>query len=204
MPGSAGAWPMSASSSVRCVSRRSRGSRRSTMRVGASGTALIRTPRCSSSPLNDWRCRSSATCTATAVPDSIRSSGSPSAGRAAGGAGKVNRKREPWPGVLSQDRFPPISCASCREIVSPSPVPPYSRVVDPSAWVKASNRLPNALASIPMPVSTTPSSSCGACASAPGSIRPSMVTQPSCVNFTALPTRFSSTWRNRAGSICAT
>ena len=45
----------------------------------------------------------------------------------------VNQKVEPWPGVLSTPIWPPISSTSCLEIASPNPVPPYLRVVEPSA-----------------------------------------------------------------------
>ena len=39
----------------------------------------------------------------------------------------------PLPGVLSTPTVPPISSASCLLMTSPSPVPPYLRVVDGSA-----------------------------------------------------------------------
>ena len=44
----------------------------------------------------------------------------------------------PWPGSLSTQIRPPISCTRVDEIVRPSPVPPKRRVVDPSAWLNAS------------------------------------------------------------------
>ena len=39
----------------------------------------------------------------------------------------------PAPGVLSTQMRPPISCTRFDEIVKPRPVPPYRRVIDPSA-----------------------------------------------------------------------
>ena len=45
----------------------------------------------------------------------------------------------PCPGVLSTQMRPPIICDERRtEMVRPSPVPPYVRVMEPSAWLKAS------------------------------------------------------------------
>ena len=43
----------------------------------------------------------------------------------------------PLPGTLSSQMRPPIIFVSWPAMVSPSPVPPNSRVVEPSAWVKA-------------------------------------------------------------------
>ena len=43
----------------------------------------------------------------------------------------------PWPGRLSTPIASPINWANCLQIASPNPVPPYFRVVEPSAWVKA-------------------------------------------------------------------
>ena len=73
---------------------------------------------------------------------------------------------DPSPGILSTVTSPPIKRASFPVIASPSPVPPYRRVVDASAWEKAWNRSPTCSAVIPMPVSLTrkttksPSSPC--------------------------------------------
>src|SRR5690242_18774927 len=44
----------------------------------------------------------------------------------------VNQKRLPTAGSLSTPISPPSSSTSCLEIESPSPVPPYFRVLDPS------------------------------------------------------------------------
>src|SRR5689334_18229088 len=39
----------------------------------------------------------------------------------------------PWPASLSSQILPPIKWTSREQIVRPKPVPPYSRVVEPSA-----------------------------------------------------------------------
>ena len=52
----------------------------------------------------------------------------------------VNQNVEPCPSTLRTPIFPPIISTSCLEIARPNPVPPYLRVVEPSAWVKAWNR----------------------------------------------------------------
>ena len=49
------------------------------------------------------------------------------------GAGRRTVNVEPTPGSESTSRSPPIIRHSWREIVSPSPVPPYSRLVEASA-----------------------------------------------------------------------
>ena len=49
----------------------------------------------------------------------------------------VKWKVVPTPGVLSTQTVPCISSTSCATIDSPSPVPPYSRVVEVSAWANA-------------------------------------------------------------------
>ena len=54
-------------------------------------------------------------------------------------AASVNQKVLPWPSSLSAPISPPISSTSRLEIASPRPVPPYRRVVEPSAWVNGSN-----------------------------------------------------------------
>ena len=67
-------------------------------------------------------------------------------GRRRGGAFATAKLAVKWnvlplPASLSTQRRPPISCTSCDEMVRPSPVPPYVRVVEPSACVKASKTL---------------------------------------------------------------
>ena len=69
--------------------------------------------------------------------------------------GTVNRKTDPDPGSLSAPMLPPINSTNCLQMASPSPVPPYFLVVEPSACTKGWNNFPNALGAIPMPVSAT-------------------------------------------------
>ena len=47
----------------------------------------------------------------------------------------------PLPTSLSTHSRPPILCTSCDEMASPSPVPPYLRVVEASSCENALNRL---------------------------------------------------------------
>ena len=47
--------------------------------------------------------------------------------------GTVNQKVLPRFGSLSRPISPPMSSTSCLQMLSPRPVPPYTRVVDPSA-----------------------------------------------------------------------
>src|SRR6266446_5896137 len=53
----------------------------------------------------------------------------------------VNQNVDPSPDVLLTPICPPISSTNCFEIDKPNPVPPYLRVVDPSACVNAWNNL---------------------------------------------------------------
>ena len=57
-------------------------------------------------------------------------------------AGMRMVKVEPSPGVLSTETSPPIIWQIFRVIARPRPVPPYLRVVEASAWVKAWNSRP--------------------------------------------------------------
>src|SRR5437868_5171357 len=50
-----------------------------------------------------------------------------------GPSARVNENLDSLPAVLSTWIVPPISPTSCLEIASPSPVPPYRRVVEASA-----------------------------------------------------------------------
>ncbi len=70
----------------------------------------------------------------------------PCAGSAATGALIVNENVAPRPGPpLSAHIVPPISSASRLLMASPSPVPPYLRVVEASAWLNFWKRLADAL-----------------------------------------------------------
>ena len=52
-------------------------------------------------------------------------------------AGRRMVKVEPWPGSLATVMSPPIIWQKRRLIASPSPVPPYLRVVEASAWTNS-------------------------------------------------------------------
>ncbi len=87
-----------------------------------------------------------------------------SAGCAAGGrvTGPFARPKRavkwkvlPWPTSLSTQMRPPIIWTSCEQIARPRPVPPYLRVVEASAWAKASKISRCFSAGMPMPVSLT-------------------------------------------------
>ena len=52
-------------------------------------------------------------------------------------AGSLTVNVEPWPGILSTVISPPIRWQNFWLIARPNPVPPYFRVVEVSAWVKA-------------------------------------------------------------------
>jgi hypothetical protein len=62
------------------------------------------------------------------------------AGTSARANGMVNQKQLPFPGVLSTPMRPPMRATSWRQMASPSPVPPNSRVVDRSACSNGSKR----------------------------------------------------------------
>ena len=84
-------------------------------------------------------------------------------------------------------------------MVRPSPVPPYRRVVEPSAWLNAENSLALCSCVMPMPVSATAISR---------HARPSLSSSrvidtwmcPSSVNLTALLIRLVRIWLTRSGS----
>ena len=61
----------------------------------------------------------------------------------------------PCPGVLSTQIRPSISATSRAEIDNPRPVPPYRRVIEPSACSKGAKIVPSFAAGMPMPVSAT-------------------------------------------------
>ena len=97
----------------------------------------------------------------------------------------VNQKVEPWPGTLSTPTSPPMSSASLREMASPSPVPPYLRVVEVSACWKLWNRRPRCSSVRPMPVSRTSKRSRTVSPRSSSSFT-TMSISPWSVNFTAL------------------
>ena len=109
---------------------------------------------------------------------------------------------EPWPGAgagtLSTVTPPPISVASRREMARPSPVPPYFRVVDASAWVNAWNSRACCRAVIPTPVSRTANRT--RCPSPSAVAEAVTTTSPSSVNLTAFESRLTRTCRTRVTS----
>jgi len=84
-------------------------------------------------------------------------------------------------------------------MASPRPVPPYLRVVEPSACWNASNSVGWASAAMPMPSSLTFRESIGTPARMPSSSTSSSM-RPFSVNLTALPTRLVSTCHSRCSS----
>src|SRR6266702_3538803 len=103
-------------------------------------------------------------------------------------AGRRTVKTEPLPGSLATVTSPPIMRASLRVMARPSPVPPYCRAVEESAWVNSSNSLACCSGVMPMPVSATAISI---------QLRPSTtfltrsLTSPCLVNLQALLNRLS-------------
>ncbi len=111
----------------------------------------------------------------------------------------MNQKVEPLPGALARPISPPIIVTRRRQIARPSPVPPKRRVVELSDCVNDSNTLACASGAMPTPVSSTSQRSL--IASPSPAINPSRsATLPRSVNFTALPSRLTRTWRSRTGS----
>ncbi len=109
-------------------------------------------------------------------------------------------KREPLPTSLSTLMRPPISSTRRRLIASPRPVPPNSRVVEPSAWEKCSKIFCWASGEMPTPVSSTLIRT-RICAPS-GSAWARTTTSPWRVNLMALCSRLAITWRSRKGSPC--
>ena len=122
-----------------------------------------------------------------------------------GSARIVKRKVEPEPNSLSTRMSPPISWDRRWQMASPRPVPPYLRVVDESTWLKALKRRSMRSGGMPMPVSRMANSRRARVGSTalrwPLMIRrTTIVMLPLGVNFTALLTRFTRTWRRRVTS----
>ena len=111
----------------------------------------------------------------------------------------VKWKVLPLPTALSSQIRPPIKATSCDEIARPSPVPPYVRVVLPSAWANASKIVYCFSEGIPIPLSSTVKrNSTSRFVSASDCTETK--TSPRCVNLTALPIRLTRIWRNRSAS----
>ncbi len=126
-------------------------------------------------------------------------------------------KVEPRPGSLAASISPPSRRAISRLMDSPRPVPPYLRLVVPSACLNASKMTRILLCAMPMPVSVTEkaimsasasrsepaSSSCSRMLSgtSPPAGRITSSTAPVSVNFTAFDSRFRSTCSSRCSSV---
>ncbi len=67
----------------------------------------------------------------------------------------VKKNVVPSPGSLSKSSCPPISSINRAEMVRPRPVPPYFRVIEVSAWEKASNIFDFCSLVTPIPLSCT-------------------------------------------------
>ena len=142
--------------------------------------------------------------TSTRLPVSSGCAPTKSRGRAgcsvAVGAWIVKENVDPLPGPsLCAHMRPPISSARRLLIASPSPVPPYLRVVDESACENDWNSRLMPSADRPMPVSRTAKVS-SACPPAAGAAVTVSTTSPRSVNFTALESRLRMIWRSRVTS----
>ena len=143
----------------------------------------------------------------------LSSTTSTGAFRSVAGGQANERSREPWycsktmskknslplPGWLETPMVPPIIATRRAEIVSPNPVPPNCRVVEPSAWVKGSKIERILDSGMPMPVSRTPNRR-RTSFSPPPDWSTLTTTSPSWVNLMALPTRFVRICRKRPAS----
>ena len=219
MPASAGS-PLSAASTVQpsmsgimtssviAAGRASRARRRPSMPLAA---VITENPCLTRKRSMRSRTAGSSSITSTVRPVLLDGSGAGAGtlGRDAGSAsarsgvrasaGRRTVKVEPCPGALATVMSPPIIRQRRRLIASPSPVPPYLRVVEASAWVNASNSFPICSGVMPMPVSeiamvtqSRPPSS--------GQRLTSTRIIPRSVNLLALLARLSSAWRSRVGS----
>ena len=133
-------------------------------------------------------------CTAIGAAESVAGLGT-----ATTSSGSVKKNSEPRPTSLCTPSSPPMSRTRRREIARPSPVPPYLRVVDASAWPNSSKIAARLSAGIPMPVSRTAKRTSARFPSRPAGDTDT-TTSPCGVNLMALPTRFVSTCRTRVGS----
>ncbi len=112
----------------------------------------------------------------------------------------VKWKVLPRPTSLSTQIRPPISATSWAEIAKPSPVPPYQRVIDPSACANGSKMTCCFSGGMPMPVSTTAKCRPTSCLLHLVRRSTAMTTSPRSVNLMALPTRLTTICRSRPGS----
>ena len=131
---------------------------------------------------------------------SVRRGRDATPGSPASSIGSVNQNVLPSPGSLSTPMLPPIASTSCREMARPRPVPPNLRVVDESAWEKASKsrsgrRRLDADTGVG-DLEPDDHAVVGPVLELGAAARP----RRRSVNFTAFEARFSSTCRSRDGS----
>src|SRR2546427_3738277 len=108
--------------------------------------------------------------------------------------GTVKKKVDPLPSSLSTQIRPPCISTSRFVMLSPSPVPPYSRVIAASTWRNSAKTFSTSSLGIPIPVSATRYTS-----HSPSS-RTSMSTRPRRADVSALPARFMRHWVIRVPS----
>ena len=113
--------------------------------------------------------------------------------------GISNQNVEPAPGWESTPIWLAMRSMMRLQITSPRPVPPYSRVVEASAWLNGLNRLPAFSGEMPMPVSFTSKRRMW-CWRVSDLALTERVSVPLSVNLMALLSRLLSTWRRRTGS----
>ena len=108
----------------------------------------------------------------------------------------------PRPGTpaLSTRIVPSIISARRLLIARPRPVPPYRRLVVASTWLNDWNRRSTRPGGIPIPVSRTVRWYRTVSGRSAGSEAAVTTTSPASVNFTALFSRLSKTWRIRLAS----
>ena len=118
-------------------------------------------------------------------------------------------KVEPWPGTERTWSSPPSSRAISRLIERPRPVPPYLRLVVPSACWNASKISFCLSCGMPMPVSLTEISIASSTSRRIGwlglqpsaAVRTERVTAPCAVNLNALDKRLRTTCWSRFSSV---
>mmetsp|Transcript_95792 Transcript_95792/g.139923 ORF Transcript_95792/g.139923 Transcript_95792/m.139923 type:complete len:214 (+) Transcript_95792:2562-3203(+) len=111
----------------------------------------------------------------------------------------LNQKTEPLPSLLSTPIVPFISSANCFEIASPSPVPPYVRVVDESTCEKRLNSFFCPSSEMPIPESYTLNRNV-TCDAVNSSVSTTTYTCPLFVNLIPFDRRFSRICLSRSGS----
>ena len=160
-------------------------------------TAVRRMPQFGNSMLRRMRMRGSLLSSSTRMPLCEESCAGMSPCTLSSGIS--NQKSVPRPVSEDTPMRPPINSTMRLQIARPRPVPPYRRVVEASAWLKAVNSRSTASGRMPMPVSRTSKRSW--CCAADSPMRWTCTdTEPFSVNFTALLIKLPSTWRRRTGS----